>query len=613
MAQSACLVAMPWQSVDAPSLPIGLLKAAAVRAGLAAPAAYHANLAWVEFLLDRTDGELGPAQYQVVADFGLFHELGDWVFTGVLHDDPDFGIATLREYAAERRLEIDTVVRMRAHAAAFVDLVVADLLEMRPDVVGFTSTFMQNVPSLAVARRLKAAAPGITTVFGGGNCDGPMGAALHRNFGFVDFVVRGEGEQAFPELLAALAAGGSLAGVPGLCWRGRDGAQRCNPAPPPLPAADIPVPDYDDWFARLEESPVSQYIEPNLVIETARGCWWGEKHHCTFCGLNGTLMKFRSKSPDAVLAELRELVARHRVLDVIVVDNIIDNTYFTTVLPRIAELGWDLRIHYEVKANLRPAEITAFRNARVTHVQPGIESLVSPVLQIMDKGVSAVRNVRTLRDGESAGLTVSWNWLYGFPGERLDDYRPVLRQLPRLVHLQPPDGASRILLERFSPYFQNTALGFPDRTTGRPYRHVYDLDEADLYDMVYVFDTPPRGLTDDEAHELSRLVALWRERYPDSALVRQYDGDSIVLADRRVGWPAAEYRIDAPELCAAYRALEHGRSVPGLRRQLEADGIRLAEDTLAHWLADLAASGLVFEESGQWITLATALVPIKVA
>lgn len=34
-----------------------------------------------------------------------------------------------------------------------------------------------------------------------------------------------------------------------------------------------------------------------LVLEGARGCWWGEKHHCTFCGLNGSLMKFRSKPP----------------------------------------------------------------------------------------------------------------------------------------------------------------------------------------------------------------------------------------------------------------------------------------------------------------------------
>jgi ribosomal peptide maturation radical SAM protein 1 len=374
----------------------------------------------------------------------------------------------------------------------------------------------------------------------------------------------------------------------------------------------IPMPDYDDWFAALEASPINEYIEANLVMETARGCWWGEKHHCTFCGLNGTLMEFRSKSADAVLAELTTLVSRHKTLDVIVVDNIIDNGYFSTVLPRIAELGWDLRVHYEVKANLKPTEIAAFRDAGVAHVQPGIESLVSPVLKLMDKGVSGVRNVRTIRDGESAGLTVSWNWLYGFPGERFADYRPVTDQLARLVHLQPPDGFSRILLERFSPYFRNPELGFAERTTGRPYRHVYRIDEADLHDMVYMFDTPNQGLTDGEARELRAMVDRWRDGYPDSSLTWRDDGSSIVIEDRRIGWPAAEHRIDSAELCAAYRCLEEGRSVQGLRRRLETLGYAVAVDKLDAWLAELAANGLVFEENGQWISLATTAVPIKV-
>ncbi|NRQ36515.1 hypothetical protein HII36_32480 [Nonomuraea sp. NN258] len=67
-----------------------------------------------------------------------------------------------------------------------------------PDVVGFTSTLMQNVAGLALARRLKRLRPGLRAVFGGANCDGPMGEALHRNHRFLDFVVRGEGEQVFP-------------------------------------------------------------------------------------------------------------------------------------------------------------------------------------------------------------------------------------------------------------------------------------------------------------------------------------------------------------------------------------------------------------------------------
>jgi ribosomal peptide maturation radical SAM protein 1 len=334
----------------------------------------------------------------------------------------------------------------------------------------------------------------------------------------VDYVVRGEGEAAFPELLRALDGTTSLAGVPSLCWWDGE-SQRVNDiAPHPLPPGRIPMPDFDDWFARLDASPVRGYVEPKLVVETARGCWWGEVHHCTFCGLNGTMMEFRSKSPARVLDELSHLVARHQVLDVITVDNILDNTYFRTVLPRIAELDWDLRVHCELKSNLKPAEIDTLRRARVAHVQPGIESLVSPVLKLMDKGVSGLHNVRTLRDCESAGLTVSWNWLYGFPGEDLADYHDVVRQLPALSHLQPPSSSARILLERFSPYFRDPALGFPLRTSAAMYEHVYRLPETEKADLVYLFDTQQRGLSEAEAAELNGFVAAWQDLYTDSCL-----------------------------------------------------------------------------------------------
>jgi ribosomal peptide maturation radical SAM protein 1 len=607
------LVTMPWQTLESPSLPISLLKAAATEAGLLTPAAYYASLRWVDFLLEATGGEIGPPEYTVVAEEGLFDAVGDWVFTGVLHEDPDFGVGTLDEYARERGLDITTATRMRGYASEFVDLVVAEILALRPALVGFTTTFMQNVPSLAAARRLKAADPDVRIVFGGGNCDGVMGVALHRNYPFVDMVVRGEGEQAFPALLRALTEDGDLGTVPGLCWRDADGGQRSNPQPPPVPAERIPAPDFTDWYAELDGSAITEYIEPKLVLETARGCWWGEKHHCTFCGLNGTLMAFRAKSPETVLREITELVTRHRTLDVIMVDNIMDNRYFTEVLPHIADLGWDLRIHYEIKSNLSAAQVQALRAARVTHVQPGIESLVSPVLRLMDKGVAGIRNVRALRDCESAGLTVSWNWLYGVPGETPGQYAPVLRQLPALVHLQPPAGAARILLERFSPYFRDTALGFPERTTARAYRHVYALPEADLHDMVYLFDTPPQGLSDDDAAPLRDLISRWVDRYPDSTLEHLDEPGATVLRDRRIGWPAGDFRIEEPRWRAAYRALAPGHSIPALLRALAADGVEIGPDEMDTWLHDMSDRGFVMTENDQWISLATDTVPVKVA
>src|SRR5262249_21046555 len=152
------------------------------------------------------------------------------------------------------------------------------------------------------------------------------------------------------------------------------------------------------------------------------------KQHCTFCGLNGSGMAFRSRPPAVVQQELTAAVRRQRTLDVLTVDNIMDQRYFSTLLPALAETGWDLRPHYELKANLQPEQLETLRRAGVWHVQPGIESLSSRVLGLMRKGITGCRNVETLREGAEQGLTVAWNWLYGFPGETAADYGAVLEQ-----------------------------------------------------------------------------------------------------------------------------------------------------------------------------------------
>src|SRR5262249_6197562 len=155
----------------------------------------------------------------------------------------------------------------------------------------------------------------------------------------------------------------------------------------PLLPTEIVSPDYDGYFERLESSTARDWVEPKLVVEGSRGCWWGEKHHCTFCGLNGSFMEFRSKSPMAFYHEIIRLVGRHQVLDMYVVDNILDMKYLSSLLPKLQESGYDLRLQYEIKSNLRRDQLATLYDAGLVNVQPGIESLSNRVLKIMDKGV----------------------------------------------------------------------------------------------------------------------------------------------------------------------------------------------------------------------------------
>ncbi|MBL1103773.1 RiPP maturation radical SAM C-methyltransferase [Streptomyces sp. 5-8] len=605
------LVTMPWHPLDLPSLQLGLLNriVRGARPGDEVTE-FHGSLRWAEFLLEHSGGRLRPGDYVAVGSDAIFHGLGDWVFSGVLYDDPAWGVARLRDYAAGRGVFIDTALAMRPYAASFVEACATEVLAAGPDVVGFTTTFMQNVPSLALARELKRRRPELTVVLGGSNCDGPMGHALHRNHPFVDHVVRGEAEYAFPALLRHLDAGTAPTDVPGLCWWDGTVSRANTETRRTVAPADIPAPDYDQWQTALDASPVQEYIHPKLVVEGARGCWWGEKHHCTFCGLNGTAMAFRAKPGERLWAEIDRLVRRHRLLDVVTVDNIIDMAYFRDFLPRVVDSGWDLRLHYEVKSNLTPAQLRLLGDSGTVHIQPGIESLGSRVLDLMDKGVTAVRNVRTLRECENHALTCSWNLLYGFPGETAEDYAPVIDQLPALVHLQPPSGAHRIQLERFSPHFTDPGLGFGKRRPAEMYQHVYELPEEELADLVYLFDSEPAGIGGPVEQRLKEAVAAWRAGHAHSRLLFEEDGAELLVHDRRHGRPPVTHRFTGWH-AAALRHLEDGRTVPALHRLLAAGGHRVPTGDLDAWIGRAGELGLVFRDGAAYVSLPTWGEPVR--
>src|SRR5205814_8453501 len=96
---------------------------------------------------------------------------------------------------------------VREQVEGFLDECLAAVPWEACSLVGFTTTFQQNVPSLALARRLKARYPQLTIVFGGANCQEDTGIALHRLFPFVDYVCLGEGDLAFPRLARRVLAG----------------------------------------------------------------------------------------------------------------------------------------------------------------------------------------------------------------------------------------------------------------------------------------------------------------------------------------------------------------------------------------------------------------------
>jgi ribosomal peptide maturation radical SAM protein 1 len=236
----------------------------------------------------------------------------------------------------------------------------------------------------------------------------------------------------------------------------------------------LPFPDYSEYMAQFRASRHHSGWEPQLLFESSRGCWWGEKAHCTFCGLNGSTMTYRSKSADRVLEELEHFADRYPGHHVQVVDNIIEMGYFKDLLPRLAERRLRLDLFYETKANLKKDHVRTLAQANIRTIQPGIESLSDAVLTLMRKGVTWLQNVQLLKWCKELGVHPYWNLLWGFPGEPPAEYTRMAKVIPLLTHLPAPRGTYGLRLDRFSPNFNESArLGFTHVRPIDSYRHVY--------------------------------------------------------------------------------------------------------------------------------------------
>ena len=413
------IVSMPFMDRNRPSIQLGLLKAIVAAHGFPVRT-LHANLDFA--------ARLGGDYYDTLCQH-RGRMLGDWLFSLEAFGDaaPDRDDRLVEDFADDlsylggSRLQWrDRLLRVRhedvpAYLDAMLDTAWDDVR-----VVGFSSVFQQSAASFALARRLKQRHPDIVTVFGGANFEGEMGLELVRSVDCVDVAVVGEGDLAFPQLLCALAAGTDPGAVPGVARRVGDQVLATPPTSPLLRLDELPVPDYDEYFARAERLGVLPQVGHRdnwIPFESARGCWWGAKHHCTFCGLNGSTMQFRSKSPQRVLTELAEQARRYRSFRFEAVDNILDMGYLNELFPPLIASSTDYEMFYEVKANLTRAQLRLMAQAGVIQIQPGLESLSSPVLRLMRKGVRAAQNVNLLRWAKYYNIHVSWNIIWGFPGE----------------------------------------------------------------------------------------------------------------------------------------------------------------------------------------------------
>ncbi|HEY2769502.1 MAG TPA: RiPP maturation radical SAM C-methyltransferase [Solirubrobacteraceae bacterium] len=605
-AERVLLISMPFGALERPALSLGLLTAHCSRLGVESDTLYL-GFSYAE--------RVGIGDYLWICsdDVPYTAFAGDWLFAEALYGVRPFADAAYTDEVLRREWQLDDAAlarlrRMRGQVEPFL----SDCLEQVPwasyTLVGFTSVFQQNIASLALAARVKHRHPDLTIACGGANWEEAMGVALQAQFPFVDLAFSGEADLAFPAVLEARRAGRGVTGIRGVTSSASQGmAERAVPERAQQ-LDDLPVPEFDTFFEQLQASVAGGMLTPTLLVETARGCWWGERSHCTFCGLNGSTMAFRSKTPERAVDEILRLVDRHGTTSVSVVDDILDMRYFRSVLPRLAEADRGLEIFWEVKANLTHDHVRQLRDAGVVLIQPGIESLSDHVLKLMRKGTTALRNIELLKWCREYGVKPFWNMLYGFPGETADDYARIVSLIPAIWHLEAPTGYGPIRLDRFSPYHADPAsFGMVNVRPMAPFTYLYPFERSALMDIAYYFDFDyTDGRTADvHAGEMIALTRQWMADGDPGVLELRADGaGNVELLDTRpIAGEGHRATLDGWK-AAVYLACDRAQPLRALRTLPQVEGHGVGDDELLAFLERCEDHHLVARSTHSWLNLA---------
>lgn len=479
------LINMPFASLKFPSLALTQLESILV-------STFTDKVSTEVFYLNHDFADyIGIKDYQRIAvDMEApYNGFGDWFFRQAafpeLSDNTEVYFQRYFPHSNEQNQILKGLIqKKRDGLEQFMDNLIDQYNLSKVDIIGFTSMFSQNVACFAFARKIKEHNPNITVLMGGANCETPMGQEIVKNVASIDFVFSGTALKSLLCFVQNHLDGdiNKLDQIKGVFSKSNHATKASDDVVGEELPLDVLIPlDYDPFLDALEKKFPDENIEPILFFETSRGCWWGERAHCTFCGLNGRTMNYRSMCPEKARNLIQSLFKySSRVSRLLCVDNILPKNYPEEVF---AELNTpdNITIFYEVKANLSEEELKILSRARVKEVQPGIEALATSTLKLMRKGTTAFQNLSFLKACVMSDVFPNWSLLVGSPGEGEDVYKKYITDIPMLIHLPPPSGVYPVRPDRFSPYqIQAEEYGL-------------NLNPAEFYELVYPFSKESLG------------------------------------------------------------------------------------------------------------------------
>jgi len=600
------LIAPPWPIYDRPSIQLGTLTAYLKQAvsDLTVDAFY--------LYLPVAD-RVGYHRYAAVSERSW---LAEPVFAALLYPEKAAAAKAVFEKAARshkqaRQIDFDLLAKTAGRA---VDRFLAGIEWDAYALAGLTISLCQLTASLYLAREIKRRCPTLKIVAGGSSVAGASGQALVEHFEWIDAVVQGEGEKPLAKLINDLHAGLEVN------ESGSAAILTAGAAPPPercafdqLDTLDaLPVPDYDAYFKELGRLAPERRFFPVLPAEMSRGCWWQKRsphgsRGCAFCNLNTQWRGYRAKEPTQIVAELESLKDRYQLVNFAFMDNALPVKTTRDIFDTLADTGHDFTLFGEIRATTDRDTLAAMRRAGLDRVQIGIEALGSGLLQKLNKGTTAIKNLKAMRDCEELGIENRSNLIVLFPGSDETDVAETLQAIEFAQIYRPPKpvpfwlGLGSPVCRDYDHYGIQSHFNHPN------YKALFPPDIARKVPLA------TRAYRGDRTRQrklwapVLRRMRQWEETYTtlqkqapgQPALSYQDGGNFIILRERRPDGPAHTHRLTGSSR-GIYLYCLPGRSLEAIVENHPG----FAAEQIKGFLDEMVHKRLMFSADGLYLSLA---------
>jgi len=585
------LINMPFYTVHAPNLEIGLLKSLLNQSSVETAVKYY-NLLYLE-----ETGDYGS--YMEIVDSPVEVLYSDWLVSDELVLGKRFAGSEYLEYAKRNGLS-DNLSKlhpqMRESLVKFIRQVIEsdDLLTYK--LLVFSAKYMNLLSSLYLAKLAKDSNPNLRILVFGELVSGMERATkLMELFPFIDLICYEANYRLLREQVLSLLTGHSFFVADGCVLAQKRNSSRAELSTirmQDIPLDQLPVPDYDDYFEIAD----SESYEFLLPFETSRGCWWGK---CTFCSAKSLQRNHEVKSPGRIVDEMLILSRKYKVLRFDVTDICLPPDVIKPLCERLSSLDCDFDIFWEARADLCKDDLIALFGAGVRTLQVGIESFSSKLLRKIGKGTDQLGNVYFLKSAIEAGIDIVWNLMYGFPEETEEDYEQTISVMQHIVHFTPPANLVKFRAERHSMYHEEGRCTVP--------APVYELVlsnenwHTDFADVACYFSILTSKINEEKINELKRVYDEWKSNHSRYRLDYLVGPGFVKIVDKRspetveytlCGWQGETYLM-----CGhiAYFRKVHDK----LKEKFD-----IEEDSLREFLNFLVGKGLIITEEDQYLGLA---------